>query len=526
MDIRNPAGLLSTIFRLNYGAGGCKERMKAISLRFPQTGVVLVALIFIAMFFITALPRFLYPYDLDFIEDSMLMESLRIAQGQPVYVPPNADFNPHVYMPLFLWLGGMLFKIGYTSLPLLRSISLGATLATTILIYWIAKNESGLHWIAITCAGLFLAGYRINGFWYEVARVDALFVAFTLGGLALAIYAGDSNWKIILSAIMLSLAAFTKQTGFVVAIGLATYMFIRIGRRAWFFAIIFSSLTVIPLLVLNWNTNGWFFYHVFRIGSADPIEMSRLVNFITKEVFGVMAGLSLSATIVGILGARQAGLNILRVQPWLIGIGLAIAISGIGRIRVGGNLNNRIPAYALLCLAPALLMQVSTYPFSSIEGTGKGNAIRYRDWLISSLILIQFILCRYYPPRYIPTTGMRQSGDHLIQRINSFHDRVLVMMHPYYTVLAGKDPSTQIATLWYVRERGSLPLPDDFVNRIRSHYYSVIISDESTFETQADLHELILTYYDQSELLDSSQAPPTITGVVIKPKVIYLPKQP
>src|SRR6185503_7820989 len=185
--------------------------MKATSLRFPQMGIVLIALIFIAMFFFTAIPRLLYPYDLDFIEDSMLMQSLRIAHRQPVYMQPNADFNPHVYMPLFPWLGGMLFRITEPSLPVLRLLSLGAALVTSILIYWIAKRESGLNWVAIICTGLFLGGYHINGFWYEVARVDSLFVAFMLGGLALANYAVDSDWGLILSATVFALAAFTKQ---------------------------------------------------------------------------------------------------------------------------------------------------------------------------------------------------------------------------------------------------------------------------------------------------------------------------
>jgi hypothetical protein len=39
------------------------------------------------------------------------MQSRQIAHGQPIYIPPNADSNPHVYMPLFPWLGGMLFRI-------------------------------------------------------------------------------------------------------------------------------------------------------------------------------------------------------------------------------------------------------------------------------------------------------------------------------------------------------------------------------------------------------------------------------
>ncbi|HZM23505.1 MAG TPA: hypothetical protein VFC02_17265, partial [Anaerolineales bacterium] len=85
---------------------------------------------------------------------------------------------------------------------------------------------------------------------------------------------------------------------------------------------------------------------------------------------------------------------------------------------------------------------------------------------------------------------------------------------------------TQIATLWYVRHRGELPLPDDFVNKIQSHYYSVIISDESSFETQPDLQQLITEYYIQTEMLRLSEAPTTLTGVIVHPKVIYRPEQP
>src|ERR1044071_3424690 len=103
--------------------------MKAVSLKISQSLVVLTAAAFLLLFFYTVLSRIGYPYDLDFLEDSMLMQSLRIADGQPVYLPPNADFNPHVYMPLFFWLGAILFKLGGPSLVLLRLISFGATLA-------------------------------------------------------------------------------------------------------------------------------------------------------------------------------------------------------------------------------------------------------------------------------------------------------------------------------------------------------------------------------------------------------------
>ena len=500
--------------------------MRVASVRLLQSGAVLVAIFFIVLFFFTALPRLFYPYDLDFIEDSMLMESLRFAQGQPVYVPPNADFNPHVYMPLFFWLGAVLFKIGGPSLVLLRLISFGATLATTILIYWIAVRESRLRWIGITCAGLFLGGYHINGFWYEVARVDSLFVTLMLAGLALAAYAGDSKRKLIMSAVTFALATFTKQTGFIMAIGLSLYLFIKIGWRAWFFLIPFIVLTLIPMLVINWSTDGWFFYHIFYIGSADPIEGNRLVNFLTKEMFGVMAGLSLIAILAAVFGIQRMGLKVLLKQPWLIGLVLAIVISGLGRMRVGGNINNRMPTYALLCLSPAILMQILVLPLASSRRVDDGNLFLWQNWIVAILMLVQFVLGRYSPQRYIPSSFMKQSGNHLVRTIAAAKGPVLVMMHPYYALLAGKQPSTQIATLWYVRHRGELPLPDDFVNRIQSHYYSVIISDESYFETQPDFQKLITAYYAEDEMLNLGEAPTTMTGVIVQPKVIYYPKQP
>ena len=109
----------------------------------PQVIPLLVAALFALMFLIAVAPRFVYRYDLDFDEDSILMQSLRVAHGQPVYVAPNAAFNPHVYMPLFFWLGGLVIQVVGPSLPPLRAISLVSTLATTAVIYRVARRESG-----------------------------------------------------------------------------------------------------------------------------------------------------------------------------------------------------------------------------------------------------------------------------------------------------------------------------------------------------------------------------------------------
>jgi hypothetical protein len=99
------------------------------------------------------------------------------------------------------------------------------------------------------------------------------------------------------------------------------------------------------------------------------------------------------------------------------------------------------------------------------------------------------------------------------------------MMHPFYAVQAGKAPSAQIQALWHARFRGGEPLPADLVARIRDRHYAAIISDQSPyFETEPALMELIDRYYQPSEPLTPADAPPTLSGLVVRPRVVYVPK--
>ena len=80
---------------------------------------LLTAALYAVMFVMAVIPRLLYPYDLNFIENGLLMTALRETSGQPVFIAPQAEFTPHVYMPLYTWLGGLLFKwieVGYIPL--------------------------------------------------------------------------------------------------------------------------------------------------------------------------------------------------------------------------------------------------------------------------------------------------------------------------------------------------------------------------------------------------------------------------
>ncbi|MBI5347773.1 MAG: glycosyltransferase family 39 protein, partial [Chloroflexi bacterium] len=232
---------------------------------------LLTSSLFIALYLITSLPRVFYSYDLDFIEDSMLMQSIRVANNQPVFVAPNAEFMPHVYMPLYTFIGGMLIKVMGASFALLRLLSLSATLVTAILIFVIAQGETQEKWIGFACAALFLGGYRLTGFWYELARVDSLFVLLLMIGMMIGLRA-RSVPQLLAAAAVMTLAFFTKQTAVLFAGALALYLFFNIRWRVLWFVIPFVALVSITILILNTITDGWFWYHTFTIAGGDPVE--------------------------------------------------------------------------------------------------------------------------------------------------------------------------------------------------------------------------------------------------------------
>ena len=483
--------------------------------------VWLVAIIYGVFCLYVAVRRILYPYDLDFIEDNMLMQAIRVSLGKPVYLPPNADFVPQVYMPLYTLLNGWIFRFVTPSYFPMRLLSYLATILTAIMIFLISRKISNNISISFCGAVLFLAGYHTTGGWDDLARVDALYMMLTVAGVALVAYGKENRFQLALAGSVFALGFLTKQNGLFFAIVVIIYLAFTTRWNVLDFAVPFVAVSALTILDWNQISKGWFSIYVFKIAYLSPIDAQRIVMTLKDDLFGSMIGLTGIFLVVAISLLWHKGGKKTLMEPWNWFIGTALLMSIAGRASVGGNRNNLMPAYTFLCLAPALAVR-------EIRQWRDHWQIRARYGLFL-LIILQFMLTSFvpkYPFGFIPTSAMKQEGDQLIQHIASLPGPVLVLMHPYYAFLAGKAPAVDIQMLWHARLRGEEPLPDDFVSRIRNHYYSAIISDESTFETQPDVLKLITTYYVRSETLNSTESPPTINGVVVRPKVIYRPRQP
>lgn len=483
-----------------------------------------LALVFAGHYLSMAFSRVLYPYDLDFIEDAMFMQAWRVAQNQAIYQPPNATFVPQVYMPLYTWVGGWLLKFSGPSMLPLRFLSLTATLITASLLYAIARREGAGHIVAFAGTGIFLAGYRITGGWYDLARVDMLFVALSLLGMALAVYAHHSARGLMIAGVLMGLAFLTKQNGLFLAAVVGIYLLVTVRRRVWVYGLSITLVAGITTLWLHFSTDGWFYYYVFGIAYASPLSWQRVANTLRWEIIGSMTVLVMAFILLGVFSLRQHRWHWLQQKPWPFFIFAALIVTVAGRASVGGNLNNLVPAYTLMCLTPALLaVEIRRWP------SQRQNWARL---ILGLVLLLQFGLivfnaAPYSPTQFRPTAEMRVAGDRLIEEIASTQGKVLVMLHPYYVLMAGKEPGVHVQTLWHARGRGREPLPADFVTRIENQEFALIISDESEyFETEPALVTLLEANYIKTEGFTGTDAPPTLSGVIVKPVSRYVPRFP
>ena len=498
---------------------------------------------FTAIWLWVAFTRIVYPFDLDFLEDDILVEAWRMANGLPVFLPPNADFVPHAYAPLYMLLSALVLKLTGPSYLPMRLLSFLATLCSGGLFLWAGYRASRRFALALLAPGLFLAGYALTGAQYELARVDALFIAFILAGTLAGISGGDSRRGRIISAICLALALLTKQTALVFGLGMAAYLLATQRRRALDFAIVYLAAVVVPLAVLDRLTASWSTFYLIVVPQGDPIAFARIIDYARHDLLQDLGPLCAILTALIVLRLRGLPAQSRLSRDWPLFALLAMLTSGWMRARLGGNLNSLLPVYAFLSLVPVLLyadLMRTEDPLqarhSDTETTPKARTIAAPARTIRSnpfsaarallylAILWQLALGIYNPLSGVPRNGMRETGQQLIERIRQTPGPVLVLEHPFYALLAGKESGVALTALWHARLHGAAPLPPDLAERIRNHYYALVITDEGEYpEVTAASDALLNANYRLEQPQSATDGPPTLNGVIVQPHLNYYP---
>jgi hypothetical protein len=378
------------------------------------------------------LSRFTYPFDLEWMEGGSLQHLLRLLEGKPLYVAPSLEFTPYIYPPFYYYVAlGVSRLTGLTWFEPLRLTSLLASLGCGILIGLIVRKQTGSPYWSLLAAGLFAATFRAGGAWFDIARVDMLFLCLTLAALY-TLVASPRPGAEIFAGLLFALAFYTKQTALGVCLPLLALVFWMRGWRAGLrLGLPFLLIAALTFGVENQISGGWYAYYLFHLPNLHQVVqplagqlLVQIINIFTPLVIAAPVGLVYALTGMRPVWKSDAGLSLCAA---LCLTGLSVA-AGLNQ---GSYDNAYLPAFAGFAILFGL---GGSWLEKELSAVSK-RKIRPFLYLAGCL---QFILLAYNIPAQIPTAADRRAGEELVARLRETPGEVLVPYHNTLAILAGK----------------------------------------------------------------------------------------
>jgi len=472
--------------------------------------------LFLVVYLAIVAARIAYPFELEWMEGASLQQVQRILSGQPLYVAPTLDFIPLVYPPLYYYLSALTAAIiGGTFLPL-RLVSFLASLGSCVVIYLLIRRESGNAFAALLGSGLYIATFRLSEAWFDLARIDSLFLFFLLAAIYLARFHSTPRGHLAAGA-ALALAFLTKQTALFVALPIMIGALILHRRTALYLVGSAALLMLASTAALEVLHRGWYLYYTVHLPQQHTMATKMLLGFWTRDITAPFWPTLLLALLY--LGSLLRERRIKLALFYLAVAGGMVGVSWAGRLNRGGFKNALLPAYALLCIlfGLALAHVLAHLPKQTTRE-------RMAEIAIYVLCVAQFLLLVYNPIRQIPTAQDRAAGWALVQTIRSLPGNVLIPYHPYLLTLAGKPAHahwTGMEELIGLYGGGETPegarLLGELRDAIGHQRYSALLLDE--------IWDVESSYVKHGPAFAQEDVFWPVTGWRTRPQYIYRPRE-
>ena len=407
--------------------------------RAARLAAALLGLAAIAAYLVIALFRLTYPFPLEYLESNSLVEVQRILTGHALYAPPAVGYVPDGYPPLyFATSAAAASALGLSYLPL-RLVSLLSSLACFVILARLVQRDTASAAAGIAAAGLLAATYFVTHTWFDVARVDSLFIALSAAALYSARWM-RRNRGAVATGLLLAAAFLTKQNG--LAEGIAVLTTLAFGPRRWLAglaALTYGAVLGISTLALGLATRGWYVFYVFVLLSQHTLNDAAFGQFWTVRLLPVL-GLACGALV---LGARRTPLVL------VAGCAALVVESYATLVHSGGEVNDLLPAYLAVALLTGLAMGgqpgglvgygADRLAGARIAGWRAGLAGRWAAAAAAALVIAQLavLVNGFRASQAIPTNADRAAGLRLTSGMRALGGAIAVPSDPGLDLLAG-----------------------------------------------------------------------------------------
>lgn len=392
----------------------------------------------IAAYLAIALSRLSYPFPLEWLESNSLIEVHRMLAGHQIYPAPTISYVPDGYPPLYFVVSAGVAKVLGVSYVSLRLVSLASSLACFALLADLIRRETASAWAGIAAAGLLAATYSAAGNWFDIGRVDSLFLALSICALHAARQMRGARGAIGLG-LLLAAAFLTKQTG--LAEGVAVLGALTLGPRrrlALLAGVSYSAVLALSTAILGLASHGWYVYYVFVQMSEHKLNYSSLGWFWTGRLLPAL-GIACGAAV---LGAALAD------RVLLAGCAALFVESAATLVHSGASRNDLLPAYLAVALLGGLGMGsqrggLAGMPprrtWSDVLGS-RGPALGRAVALVAGVLVavqVVVLLSGFRPGRAIPSAADRAAGQRLVAGLRELGGRIADFSDPGLDLAAG-----------------------------------------------------------------------------------------
>jgi hypothetical protein len=448
-----------------------RESALATAEKWLPRALVAVSAGFILLFLYTALRRMGYPFSFDQVEGGMVTSVWRVAHGDPLYTAPTRDFVPYLYAPLYFYLAAALGKIVGAGYIGLRLLSILGTVGSFAVIYAIIHGETRSSLAGIAGTGLFAACYLPLEGWFDVGRVDSLFVFLLL----LAIYC--TRRAPILIAVFVWLVAFqVKQTILPVAVLVLCAEWQRPRRMALGLITMLAGFGA-SLVLINRATGGWYTFYLFGTAKGLAWVARSGMLYIPIDLLQPF-GLALLIVLASILCAPPA-LHSRGTQFYLfVSSSIYVSIWYL-RAHSGSAANTLMPAYAWT----AVLFGIAIHRLGSWLMTQPASISQIGRVLLLGAATVQILGLLYHPGRFVPSVATREARQQFEQQLSSLPGDIYVINHSYDAILAGKKPHAVLDAFGIILDSPPSPLRSEYLASFRqaidNHVYSGFVLDDT-----------------------------------------------
>jgi hypothetical protein len=491
---------------------------------------VMIAAWFVALLLWVFARRFVFPYDLEWMEGGMLTHALRLADGQPIYAPPSVDFIPFLYTPGYPWLVfalGKIFGIGY---KLGRVLSLIGFFAVVVLGYVYARREGGSRAAAVCAMAIIFGAWVPTGTFYDIARPDSLFMGLVTAALLIGWWLRRSAAGGVVAGLLMVAAFFVKQTTapFMLALGLA--LLLAVPRTALLYGATLAVVGLPSLWLANHASGGWFWTytsilhrkHDFFPARAFLGTPGRLALVLGPSILLVPWALArrrtpglVYATFIALAGIGAAcvsfGTQWAFTNAFMPGVMLPAIAIGVAAGRLLDDSKDAPPRLRPAAVYLLLALSILTSPGGLLPVAGR---MLPESWQVDALKKPT----GYDPRLFLPTERDRIAGDALIAKLRATDGEVLIPFHPFYAHLAGKRVYLHRMGVADVG-RGGLGMPRGLAEAIADHKFALVVTDACSSCRLEEWPGLMQSY----RMAGTIAGPRVPTGAVTEPRYLLVP---